>query len=219
MKTLTLSGWTQPADALSRIVPDSLHFDYSEYPNPEASFEGLKHYADAERIVAWSMGGQLALRAIAAGVLNPKKLVLIAVPYQFVGEHGMDDFTFKQFRTNYAEDTARSKTRFHGLIAKGDKHHKRIVEDLSHHPEVENTNRWLPWLDDLSAFNVKSIDLSRVPAPLIIHGANDVIVPFRQSEALANHLNSDIFERWEECGHAPHLHDTEKCIQKLQACQ
>lgn len=219
MKTLTLSGWTQPSDALVPLVPDALTFDYSDYPNPEASFEGFRQFADVERIVAWSMGGQLALRAIAAGVLNPKKLVLIAPPYEFVGEEGMDPFTFNQFRENYAKDAARSKTRFHGLIAKGDKYHKQIVGMLGHHPEVENTARWLPWLDDLGAFTVNALDLSRVPAPLIVHGAEDVIVPIAQSRALAKHLGSGIFEAWEACGHAPHHHDTEKLRNRLLECQ
>ncbi|MBN8543220.1 MAG: alpha/beta hydrolase [Alphaproteobacteria bacterium] len=218
MKTLTLSGWTQPADALSRIVPDSVHFDYSDYASPEESFEGLKPFADIERVVAWSLGGQLALRAIAAGVLKPKKLVLIAAPFQFVSEFGMDDFTFNQFRTNYANDAARSKTRFHGLIAKGDKHHRDVVTLLGHHPEVENTARWLPWLDDLSRFSVENLNVSAIPEPLIIHGENDVIVPVEQSEMLVKHLGCGILEKWKECGHAPHLHDTDTFRARISEC-
>jgi len=218
MTILTLSGWTQPSDALSRLIPGSVHFDYSDYASPEASFEGLKQFEYAERIIAWSLGGQLALRAISAGVVKPKKLTLIAAPYQFVGENGMDDFTFTQFRANYEADATRSKSRFHGLIAKGDKHHKRIVDELDHHHDVENISRWLPWLDDLARISLRDMDLSAVPAPLIIHGENDVIVPIGQSEALAKHLRSGIFERWEECGHAPHLHDTEKFTARLNTC-
>ena len=218
MTILTLSGWTQPADALARIVPGSVYFDYSDYANPEASFAGLKQFKDIEKIVAWSMGGQLALRAIAAGVLNPKKLVLVATAYKFVSENGMDDFTFAQFRANYATDASRSKTRFHGLIAKGDARHKEIVGLLGHHPEVENTNRWLPWLDDLAKFDVATLELQRVPETLIIHGENDVIVPVAQSEILAKRLSSGTLEKWQECGHAPHLHDTSRFTARLQTC-
>lgn len=209
MKTLTLSGWAQPADALARIVPDSLHFDYSDYANPEASFEGLKQFADVERIVAWSMGGQLALRAIAAGVLKPRKLVLVASAYQFVSEFGMDDFTFNQFRKNYETDPARAKTRFHGLVAKGDTHAKRILSELDHHHDVENTARWLPWLDDLAAYTLEHTDLSAIPETLILHGEEDAIVPIAQSEKLVKRLKSGILERWKACAHAPHLHDSE----------
>ncbi|MFZ4125682.1 MAG: alpha/beta fold hydrolase [Rickettsiales bacterium] len=215
MKTLTLSGWTQPADALASIVPDSVHFDYSDYSNPEASFDGLKQFQHIEYVVAWSMGGQLALRAIAAGVLKPKKLVLIAAPYQFVGKDGMDAFTFTQFRQNYAADATRSKTRFHGLIAKGDVRHRAIVGLLGHHPEVENTQRWLPWLDELAQFSVESLDKSVIPAPFVIHGTEDVIVPLKQSEALLAHLGAGQLDAWESCGHAPHLHDTEMFRKRL----
>lgn len=216
MKTLTLSGWAQPANALSRIVPDSLHFDYSDYPNSEASFERLKSFHHIENIVAWSMGGQLALRAIAAGVLNPKKLVLIATPFQFVGKQGMDGLTFNQFRENYTTDARRSKNRFHGLIAKGDKHHRMIMDMLDHHPEVENIERWLPWLDELARFSVESLHHSAIPGPYVIHGSEDAIVPLKQSEALIAHLGAGHLEVWESCGHAPHLHDRQAFIERLE---
>ncbi|MFN7452739.1 MAG: alpha/beta fold hydrolase [Alphaproteobacteria bacterium] len=211
MNFLTLSGWTQPSDALARIIPDAAYFDYSDYPSPEASFAGLAPFANVSQVVAWSMGGQLALKAIQAGVLSPKKLTLIAVPYQFVADSrvkaAMDPVTFAQFRENYVHHPARSKTRFHGLIAKGDQHHARVMAALGHHQEVEHTSRWLPWLDALASDSFYGQDVSRIPPTLLIHGENDVIVPVAQSKHLANALPYARLKIWSDCGHAPHLHD------------
>ncbi len=220
MSTLTLSGWTQPVDALMHLAEDAVTFDYSDYPSPEASFVGLGKFSEVERIIAWSMGGQLALRAMAAGVLKPKHLTLIAPPAQFVtadGLKGMDPLTFEQFRTNYAGDPARTKERFHGLIAKGDADFKRVKEMLGYHPQVEDTARWLPWLDDLAAYRLPPASLANLPPTLIIHGMNDVIVPHAQSLHLAQMSPQVTLRSWDTVGHAPHLHDASRVMAEIAA--
>lgn len=217
MSSLILSGWTQPIDALAAIAPDAQQFDYSRYDSPEASFEGLENFKHTQHVIAWSMGGQLALRAIAAGVLAPEHLTLIAAPYQFVGQGGMDPLTFEQFRANYARNPARTKTRFHGLVAKGDKDFSRVMEMLGHHPEVENTARWLPWLDDLGQASLAGMDLSAAPPTLLLHGTEDHIVPFGQSARLAAQLPQVELSCWDEVGHAPHVHDATRLRAEIAA--
>ena len=211
MHTLTLSGWTQPSDALARYLPGAEVFDYSDYPDAQASFTGLAHFAQVPHVVAWSMGGQLALLAILAGILKPRRLTLIAAPYQFVAgakvKEAMDPVTFAQFRANYAQHPARTKTRFHALIAKGDKHHTRVMAALGHHPAIEHTPRWLPWLDALGRTSLHGSDFSALPPTLLIHGEHDAIVPCAQSNYLANALPRARLELWPGAGHAPHLHD------------
>ena len=256
MKTLLLSGWTQPTDALAHLVDDAVVFDYSDYPNPDAAIEALKKIKP-RHVVAWSMGGQLALRAIAAGAITPTHLTLIAAPMKFVsclnspleGESnrsfndsvggaahpqppqrvdglpptglqgqaplplkggaikGMDPLTFRLFRESYASDPARAKTRFHGLIAKGDARMRAVMEMLGHHPDVENISRWLPWLDDLGDYEFIPETLASAPPTLIIHGMNDHIVPHAQGVALARSLPNAQLNGWAQVGHAPHVHD------------
>lgn len=212
MSILTLSGWTQPTDAIARaLAPNAATFDYSDYASAEASFEALEQYRDVDAIIAWSLGGQLVLRAIAAGVLKPNHLTLIAAPYQFVrSSGGMDPTTYEQFRTNYAADPARTKGRFHALLAKGDREMRRILPLLGHHHEVENTERWLPWFDELGRVNLADLDLSNLPPTLVIHGENDAIVPVAQSELLTAHVPHITLERWDGVAHAPHLHDASR---------
>jgi len=210
MSSLTLSGWTQPSEALLGVEPGAAVFDYSEFASPEASFAGLAKFKDVTNVIAWSMGGQLALRAIAAGVLAPKHLTLIATPYQFVSDaavKAMDPLTFEQFRENYAGNPARTKTRFHGLVAKGDREFSRVLSELSHHPMVEDTARWLPWLDDLGRASLKDVSFKNMPPTLIVHGTEDAIVPVAQATLLAQKIPGAQVSIWEGAAHAPHVHD------------
>ncbi len=216
MSILTLSGWTQPSDALA--IPGAQTFDYSAYVSPEASFEALKNM-DAEHVVGWSMGGQLAIRAILAGVLKPKKLTLIAAPYQFVSctefDGGMDKVTYALFRQSYARDAQRTMGRFAALMAKGDREGKRVAAELQYHPDAANTARWLPWLDILGAYSLAGHDLSALPTTRIVHGVNDAIAPIAQGEKLAALIPHATLERWEGAGHAPHLHDRLRLMESI----
>jgi pimeloyl-[acyl-carrier protein] methyl ester esterase len=222
MKTLALSGWAQPADAVANaIAPDAAIFDYSDYPSAEASFAGLQKFADAEQVIGWSLGGQLALRAMAAGILKPKSLVLIGVPYQFLQspqvKTAMDPLTYTTFRNNYAADPARTSARFHALVAKGDQKFRSVMDQLDHHEAVADTSRWLPWFDVLGEVSLHDVDLSATPAALIIHGEADGIVPVAQAEMLANALPSAHLQRWEGAAHAPHLHDAARLREAIAA--
>ena len=219
MTTLILSGWTQPSNALAAIEPGAATFDYSDYPSPEASFPALAQFRDVAHVVAWSLGGQLVLHAIAAGILAPQHLTLIATPYQFVSDaavKAMDPVTFAQFRENYAQNPARSKGRFHGLVAKGDRDFGRVLADLTHHGDVENTARWLPWLDALGRHSLAETALPPMPPTFIVHGENDAIVPAAQAALLAEKLGAQA-SLWPDAAHAPHLHDAARLRAEIAA--
>ncbi len=217
---LTLSGWAQPADAVAQVIGDATSVDYSDYPSPAATFAELKNRSRPRLVVGWSMGGELAIRAILAGVLKPEKLILLAAPYQFVSggsfNGGMDPVTYRQFRDSYARDPARTRQRFHALVAKGDARSREVMAQLTHHPQVDDTARWLPWLQQLGAGSLRDVDLAALPPTLIIHGTNDHIVPIAQGEMLAGRIPGAQLQRWEEAGHAPHLHDKLRLLQVIE---
>ncbi|MDX2094585.1 MAG: alpha/beta fold hydrolase [Alphaproteobacteria bacterium] len=216
MSTLLLSGWTQPVDALILLAEGATLFDYSAYGSPGEALAALEKINPAY-VVGWSLGGQLALRAIAAGAMAPRHLTLIAAPHRFVGEEGMGEETFRLFRESYINDPARTQTRFHGLIAKGDRDFKRIMGMLAHHPQVEEVARWLPWLDALATYPLDVRGLASAPPTLIIHGMNDAIVPYAQSEYLARTLPQARLNLWEGVGHAPHVHDAARVCAEIAA--
>lgn len=220
MTTLTLSGWTQPAGTLLSVAPAAHPFDYSDYATPEASFAALHPLAEAEHVIGWSLGGLLAIQAIRAGILRPKRLTLLAAPYQFVSDEafrgGMDPLTYEQFRANYASDATRTMQRFAALMGKGDREGTRVARELTYHDTVTDTHRWLPWLDWLGATTLRGADLSGLPPTLLVHGTGDAIAPFAQAEALKAAIPHARLERWDDAGHAPHLHDRTRLLETIR---
>lgn len=222
MATLILSGWAQPANALEHVVDgDVYYFDWSSYPSPKSAIEGLRDFTRGtviDNVVAWSMGGQLAMRAIAAGALKPKHVTLIAAPFQFVCEKlGMNRIDYGMFRDCYAKDPFRSKERFHTLLAKGDRKMRELLNILVHHPKVEDKSRWLPWLDELGRFAMDASSLASMPPTLIVHGTHDAVVPHVQSEHFVRYIPQVKLSTWEEVGHVPHLHDPERLKAEIAA--
>lgn len=220
MSTLLLSGWAQPADALAHLAKDAVLFDYSDYADVESAIAALASIPHRQ-VIAWSLGGQLALRALAAGAIAPGHLTLIAAPIQFVSDDaalpGMGEETYRLFRDSYASDAARTMARFHGLIAKGERDMRRVMGLLRHHPQTENTARWLPWLEGLARYKHTPTDLANPPPTLIIHGMHDQIVPYAQSERLAASMKGAALSLWPEVGHAPHLHDAARLRAEIVA--
>lgn len=219
---LTMSGWTQPTNVIAGVLGDNaMAFDYSAHPTPDEAIKALATYKEVAHVVAWSMGGVLAVRAIEAGALAPERLTLVAPPYRFVNgdgfNAGMDPQTFSMFRENYVADATRTKTRFHGLVAKGDAHMREVMEGLTHHESVEDVPRWLPWLDDLGLYNHANSDHKTLPPTQLIQGTEDAIVPKGQAAAWAQHYPEIAVDFWENVSHAPHLHDTERFLQQVKA--
>lgn len=222
MSILTLSGWGTPADAVANtIAPDAIRFDYSDYADLDEAMEALRTFQGIDHVIGWSLGGQLALHALAAGALNPSKLTLIATPFQFVKggsvQQGMDRFTFDTFRENYTQAPERTATRFNGLVAKGDRQMRAVMSKLDLHAQVTDTNRWLPWLDSLDHDSVAKLALHGMPPTTIIHGSEDGIVPVAQAQLLASALPDARVEIWEGVAHAPHLHDAARLMERSAA--
>lgn len=219
---LTLSGWTRHEDSLKPFLPEhAISFDYSAHAPGDAVFQALGAYKTARHVVAWSQGAQLTLRALARGVLAPEKVTLLAPSAFFVKQdthdHAMDGFTYQTFCENYASDAARTKKRFNGLVAMGDAQQKQVMDGLIHHDEVENTNRWLPWLQDLQHQDLRGEPLENITAHVqIIHGLADGVIHPKQAEILAEKLPNAVLHLWENCAHAPHLHNGGNLLKLLK---
>jgi len=218
-RILTISGWTQPADALHPLIPHADILDYADAQHFDAVADRLAH-TDYDAIVGWSLGGVIARQLILRGVISPKAVVMISSPFQFVQDErvsaAMPVPTFDLFYSNYRDDTQRTIDRFHGLVAKNDLHDKRVLRELTHHPLVEETQRWLPWMDILRTYSGHDQDYSALPPVLIIHGTEDVIVPFAQAEHLIEAIPSARLDAWQGCGHAPHIHDPVRMQESIQ---
>lgn len=221
MNTATLSGWGQPHDALKSIAPNALHIDYARHSSVQAALLDIAAQTkDMDALIGWSLGGQLAVRAIVSGMIKPRFLVLIASAYQFVAngstELGMERFTYEKFRDNYERDPKRTLNKAWELIAFDDIHASRVREQLSaQDKEVVLAKPWHQWLVALEDFSFEGADFSKLPPTLIIHGDNDVVVEIAQSERFVQDIEQAQLLSFTGCGHAPHWHNSHAVKQAI----
>lgn len=223
MRTLALSGWGQPHDALAAVAPHATHFEYAHYTAVEEALSAIAAAASQhDRVVAWSLGAQLAMRAIGEGVMRPERLVLIGAPYQFVETPalrlGMKRDTFEKFRDNYRRNPSRTLDKGWELVVNGDRHEIAVRAKL--HTFDKNRilrHDWLHWLNLLDGFTAEGLDFTKFPPTLLIHGENDAVVDSAQTDHLAKKLPQATPVVWPHCGHAPHWHDTSALIRLMGA--
>lgn len=221
MNVVALSGWGQPHDALKHVVPEAHHFAYQDYMTLESCLQNLGEAAkDADAIIGWSLGGQLALRAVAQGYAKPKRLVLVAVPFKFIAREdlpmGMSQVTYEQFRQNYAANPERTLNKSYALIAKEDDKGEYIQNRLHELRERVDYSHWLRWFDWLRHVDCRDVDFSGFPPTTIVHGDRDIIVEPVQSAKFAGLIPHARLDIWRGCGHAPHLHDPKRLRQHLE---
>lgn len=213
MRIACLSGWGQPANALASLVPGALHIDYSRHSSANAALLEIAAQARGhEIIIGWSLGGQLALRAIAAGLVKARKLVLIAAPFQFVSQAqnplGMPQDMFEKFRANYERNPEQTLHKAWELIAKDDANEETVRSHLLAQDRAAVLRQpWLYWLDALSSYSCESLYVDETPDTLIIQGARDLVVYPEQANALKGLLPAAKLHRLGGSGHAPHWHD------------
>lgn len=217
--TITISGWGQRVDSLASIVPDAYHLAYGDFVSKEAWLASLEK-TECELLVGWSQGGQLALRAVSEGLIKPKKLVLIGVPYQFVQgsgiKCGMHQEQFIAFKYSFLGDATRALKRFSIMVSHNDLHQKEVFSALT--PDYDNAQKWEYWLDELGEFSAQEIDFTMMPEKvLLVHGLDDVVVESSQTSVFMPFMPHATIELWNKCAHAPHLHDTVRLKKLIEA--
>lgn len=209
MKTVTLSGWGQPHDALQEIFPAATPIDYAHAASASEALRLIALQAeDAKRVIGWSLGGQLAVRAIAEKLIAPKQLVLIATPYQFVDGTAMGKETFARFYRNYQINPKRTLHKAWELLHYEDGRSDYIRDQLAAFNQDEVLAKdWLRWLGILEHYSCEPLDFSDFPPTLLIHGAKDKVVDVNQSRLFAHRIKGARLEIFPNGGHAPHWHD------------
>jgi pimeloyl-ACP methyl ester carboxylesterase len=212
MRIAALSGWGQPHDALSSLLP-STPIPYAGLNSDSEALERIAEMgAGHDVVIGWSLGGQLAVRAVAQGLMRPALLVLIATPYQFVARPelklGMPRDVFDKFRDNYGQNPQRTLKKAWELLHKDDKHANTVRKELQTHDKNALLQLdWHQWLDYLDRFSCDALSLDGFPPTLIIHGRQDHVVRFEQSDQFLRAIPHASRLPLEDCGHAPHWHD------------
>jgi pimeloyl-ACP methyl ester carboxylesterase len=220
MSVLTVSGWGQPHDSLAILIADARHVDYSGLNSVHDAFTRIAaDQPECDIAIGWSLGAQLLVRAIAANLLRPKRLLLIAPSYQFVASldflEGMEPAVFDKFQKGYQRHPGRTLDRFSALVASHDQNAPRVAQALSESRSQISETAWGFWLDELKTFSCDILDFTSFPDTLLLHGSQDVVANVAQSQAFLRRLPQARLEVWEGCGHAPHLHDPERAARLL----
>ncbi|MCH2548031.1 MAG: alpha/beta hydrolase [Alphaproteobacteria bacterium] len=216
MSVLALSGWAQYAASLDAILPDNaLKVEYGDCTSVEAVFNRIQsaNIAEPDVAIGWSLGGQLLVRAIAAGVIAPKHLVLLGAPYQVVADKyfkaGKNKFTIGASRLALKVNADAMLQQFQAdLLAKGDSNSAHIKAIAPQYLAPSDCNAWLFWFDELERFSCRDLKLSNFPPTTIVHGKNDAVIPYPNSLEFADKIKNSTLHSLENCGHAPHWHDT-----------
>lgn len=213
---LTISGWAQKPDSLLKALPAGMHAAYVDYL-PCADFAEmaatlLPAHAGANVVMGWSLGAQLAVRAVAAGYLKPKLLVLFSPPYQYVNgggiECGSPKILFKAFTQGFRLTPVKILNHFAQNMI-GEEHPlSGVFETIEQDPT--RLKQWVRWLKILGDFSCDTLDLSAFPRTLIFHNRLDPITPSAQSELFLKELGNARLTFVELKGHAPHLQAPEQ---------
>jgi pimeloyl-[acyl-carrier protein] methyl ester esterase len=210
VNALTLSGWSQPHDALHNLAQSAVHVDYHAAKSRDDALRLLAPYANVPLVIGWSLGGVLLMHACALGIIRPHRLVLLSSPLQFVADvtfpYGMGQETFALFQENFRTNPKKSARNFTHLIADGDTHYQRITAELTRAATVDY-DAWIPWLNMLETMRHDDIALHQLPPTLLIYGEQDKIVSLAQGHLLHERIPSSTLLTLPQCAHAPHLHD------------
>lgn len=202
-------------NALNRVFPSEMHnienLIYHDLATKEAVLESLARREPlGDIVVGWSLGGKLAARATAAGLIKPKLLVLIGTPFQYIPDGGIENVIkrkpYRNFYEAFESEPEATRTAFIEYIVEGDTREKSVRANLV--LDMAHDSDWLRWLIGMK-FGSEDLDFSAMPRTLIVHGKHDAIINLRQPALYAEHIAGARVELLEGCGHAPHLHAPE----------
>ena len=211
VEILTISGWAQKSDSLMRAVPPGYNATYIDYlpcqDFAEMAATLLSPFINTPIVMGWSLGAQLAVRAVAAGFLKPKLLVLFSAPYQYVNgggiECGAPKLVFKAFSQVFKLTPKKSLQNFAEMMAGKEGHLKYVFETIEDNPE--RMKEWVRWLKILGEFSCETIDFEHFPRTILFHNEPDPVTPTDQSRLYHQHLPESLLEIIPIEGHAPHL--------------
>lgn len=198
---LCLAGWQQKHDALANLVPDAIHFNYALYHDMEKMFSALP--ARTDMAIGWSLGGQLLVRAMMAGYIRPKKLILAGTAFQLIADdyfvYGTKKEDFTILKADYIADAEKFLHYFNMLIAYGDKNAASIRKTLNKDIMIEKNG--LFWLEELEKTSFRGNDFSGFPPTLILHGEKDRVVHPANARKFAEQIPNSTLCLLPEYGH------------------
>ncbi len=213
--TLTCSGWGMMPSSLDALVTSSNNINSMAHRSYNALLNSLPENTHYDTAIGWSLGGQILLRLISDHKITCNTLILFATPYQYVANDNFKHATaiddFSHFAKQLSANPQKLLHRFSMLVAKGHHNAKDIIKQLkpAHQQLYPHLEYWLKQLGCFSCDQLTSFSNENITTVHIIHGTNDIVVPFEQATSLASLFDTATIHSIESCGHAPHLVSSE----------
>lgn len=230
-----IHGWGFSAEVWDGVAePLSQHFRVHRVDLP--GYGGSRHLqpesiqAVADRVMAalpervtlcgWSLGGHVALAALARHAKRVRELVLVAATPCFVRkpdwQDGIEPLMLEMFSKGLQKNPASLIGRFATLINQGDvaarELTRRFTALAATLPEAAALDSGLALLRELDLRPL----LPRVPQPvLLVHGARDPLMPLAAARWAAATLPAARLEVFEDSAHAPFLSQPERFVSSL----
>jgi len=220
-----LSGWGQKFDSIESFISPKISdyhqinsLDYSIYSGYENFVNNAIIPKKPDIMIGWSLGGQIALRLCEQNLVIPKKLILIAPPFQLVKnqkiEVGMTEKLYEEFLKNLENSVDATMKKFAVLSIMNDKNKSEILNNLLINDN--NSKQLIIWLKELKQFSCFDLDFSEIPSTTYLMGKGDMIVHQLQVKYFEQRIKNFSVRYFENCGHAPHISNPELFNQILQ---
>lgn len=231
-----LHGWGFPssvfATAATSLAP-SLRVHLLDLPgygrNRHASASCLTELVDAvieatpagAALCGWSLGGQLALSALARRPEHVSRLILVASTPRFVTGDDWSDGIAPALLAGFHQalhlNPGNLLARFAALINQGDSTGREITRLLATltaegQPETAALDLGLSLLRDL---DLRALPCKVAHPALVIHGAKDPLMPAAAARWLAGQFRHGEFELFPDAAHAPFLSAPERFASRV----
>ncbi len=168
-------------------------------------------------LVGWSLGGMLGLQLALAYPERIKALILVnstpCFPQKEGWLHGCSDNVLQGFQQGIEQQAAKTMSRFFALMLHGEALTRSQFNHIAH-TAVDRRNPTSKQAMQEGLRLLASLDLREsihhITQPtLIMHGEQDAVIPVQASDFLAKGIPHSTLHRFEKCGHAPFLTQTE----------
>ena len=211
--TLDLPGYGFSKDIKNEFTLDAITDVVEQY---------IKNINKPVNLIAWSLGGLIALNVLQRKKIKIEKLILIAATPSFTKkqdwENGIEQSVFDEFSCSLKQDYKKTLKRFLSLQTRGSELAREELRELNQQLNSRgepNIKALESGLAILSNTDLRSDDKNNVAA-MIVLGEKDTLIPLSVKNEFEKIFPNSEIVILEKTGHAPFLSQAEYCAEKIK---
>ena len=168
-------------------------------------------------VCGWSLGAMLAIQMALLAPQKIARLALVGATPSFTQRDGWSQAQpptlLDGFCRAVEQDAADTRQRFVALLNQGDSQARALTRSMTRSltenppPAIDALLTGLDWLRDV---DLRAQVASITTPTLIIHGANDPLMPLAAAQALQMQITGAQLEVFADAAHAPFAHDPQR---------